>query len=174
MTLLRRRALPARGRGGDRDDLVLLLAVAGIGVLLANPIANQVVGVPATRCPAIVDDANDTLADLQGWLDRNGIDLQVQAEGQTARADCSATASRRARASSSRFTRDALLRLAEASIALILIFVLSIYMLLYGERIGAGGARGRPAGRRHAGGRLPDAASRARCSATSAASCCSR
>ena len=36
------------------------------------------------------------------------------------------------------FTRDALLRLAETSIALILIVVLSIYMLLYGERIGAG------------------------------------
>ncbi len=54
------------------------------------------------------------------------------------------------------FTRDALARLIEASIALILIIVLSVYMLLYGERIGEV-VRGRAAGRRLAGGRLPDA-----------------
>ena len=35
------------------------------------------------------------------------------------------------------FTRDALTILIEGSIALILIIVLSVYMLLYGERIGA-------------------------------------
>ena len=35
------------------------------------------------------------------------------------------------------FTRDAVQRLVEASIALILIIVLSIYMLIYGDRIGA-------------------------------------
>jgi predicted PurR-regulated permease PerM len=36
------------------------------------------------------------------------------------------------------FTRDAVTTLVEASLALILVVVLSVYMLLYGERIGAG------------------------------------
>ncbi len=50
----------------------------------------------------------------------------------------------------------------------------SVYMLLYGERIGQAVRAGRPARRRHARGRLPDADPGARCSATCAASCCSR
>ena len=45
----------------------------------------------------------------------------------------------------------------EVSIQLILVLVLSIYMLLYGPRIGAARAVGHAAGRRDAGGRLPDA-----------------
>ena len=36
------------------------------------------------------------------------------------------------------FTQDALRTLVEASLALILVIVISVYMLLYGERIGAG------------------------------------
>jgi predicted PurR-regulated permease PerM len=86
--------------------------------------------------PQIVDDANATLSDLQDWLDRNGVDIQVSKPGQTA---VDSLGDRIAEGSSElvAFTRDALLRLVEASIALILIVVLSIYMLLYGERIGA-------------------------------------
>ena len=55
------------------------------------------------------------------------------------------------------FTRDALTILIEGSIALILIVVLSVYMLLYGERIGAAVRWRGPARGRHAGRRLPDA-----------------
>ena len=87
----------------------------------------------------------------------NGIDVQVKEQGQTALQTLGEQRRRAARASSSSFTRDALQRLVEASIALILILVLSVYMLLYGERIGAVVRARRAAGRRHAGGRLPDA-----------------
>ena len=134
VTLLRRGRFP-RGAAVATVYLVLLLAVAGVGVLLANPVANQVSAF-RDEVPSIVDSANDNLADLQGWLDDNGIDLQVSKPGKTA---VDSLGDRIAEGSGElvAFTRDALLRLAETSIALILIFVLSIYMLLYGERIGA-------------------------------------
>ena len=65
--------------------MVALLAVlVGLGFLLANPIADQVVDVPARRARHYVDDANRALADLQDWLDRKGINIQVKEEGQTA------------------------------------------------------------------------------------------
>ena len=123
VTLLRRARFP-RGAAVATVYLVLLLAVAGVGVLLANPVANQVSAF-RDEVPSIVDSANDNLADLQ-----------VSKPGKTA---VDSLGDRIAEGSGElvAFTRDALLRLAETSIALILIFVLSIYMLLYGERIGA-------------------------------------
>jgi predicted PurR-regulated permease PerM len=135
VTLLRRARFP-RGAAVATVYLVLLLAVAGAGLLLSDPIANQVSSF-RDEVPKIVDDANATLADTQDWLDRNGIDLQVSEPGQTA---VDSLGDRIAEGSGElvAFTRDALVRLVEASIGLILIVVLSIYMLLYGERIGAG------------------------------------
>jgi predicted PurR-regulated permease PerM len=135
VTLLRRARFP-RGAAVATVFLVLLLAVAGVAILLADPIANQVSAF-RDEVPEIVDDANSQLADVQEWLDRNGIDLQVSKPGQTA---VESLGDRIAEGSGElvAFTRDALLRLVEASIALILVIVLAVYMLLYGERIGAG------------------------------------
>jgi predicted PurR-regulated permease PerM len=109
--------------------------VVGIGVLLANPVADQVSSFQR-NVPGIVDDANATLADFQDWLDRNGIDVQVKDEGQTALQTLGKNLSRGSGEIVS-FTSDALQILVEASIALVLVVVLSVYMLLYGERIGA-------------------------------------
>ena len=135
VTLLRRAHFP-RGAAVATVYLILLLVVAGVGLLLADPVANQVSAF-RDEVPKIVDDSNETLADLQDWLDRNGIDLQVSEPGQSA---VDSLGNRIAEGSGElvAFTRDALLRLVEASIGLILIVVLSVYMLLYGERIGAG------------------------------------
>jgi predicted PurR-regulated permease PerM len=134
VTLLHRARFP-RGAAVASVYLALLLSVAGIGVLLANPVANQISAF-RDQVPTLVDSANNTLANLQDWLDRNGIDVQVSKPGKTA---VDTLGDRIAQGSGElvAFTRDALLRLAETSIALILIFVLSIYMLLYGQRIGA-------------------------------------
>jgi predicted PurR-regulated permease PerM len=86
--------------------------------------------------PELVDDANATLAELQAWLDRNGIDVHITQEGQTA---LQTLGDRLTEGSGElvSFTSDALVKLVEASIALILVIVISVYMLLYGERIGA-------------------------------------
>ena len=89
-----------------------------------------------TPFPGIVDDANAELLQLQDWLDDNGIDVQVAAQGKTALE----TLGDRVTEGSGElvsFTREAITTVIEGSIALILIIVISVYMLLYGERIGA-------------------------------------
>src|SRR4051794_5071234 len=132
--LLRRAHFP-RGAAVATVFLALVTALVGIVVLLANPVANQVSGF-SDSVPGIVHDANGTLTDFQGWLDRNGVNLQVSKPGQTA---VQTLGDRLAQGSGeiATFTRDALLRVVEGSLAVILIVVLSVYMLLYGERIGA-------------------------------------
>ena len=154
VSLLRRARFP-RGLAVLTVMATVVLVVVGIGFLLANPVADQVSAFQS-NVPGIVDDANASLADFQDWLDRNGIDVQVKEEGQTALQTLGEQPLARARASSSRSRSDALQILVEASIALILVIVLSVYMLLYGERIGADRALDGAARRRHAGGRLPD------------------
>jgi predicted PurR-regulated permease PerM len=111
-----------------------LCLLVGLGILLANPVSEQV-GKFQSNVPGIVDDANGTLADFQDWLDRNGIDVQVKEEGQTALQTLGRNVSQGSGEIVS-FTSDALQILVEASIALILTIVLCVYMLLYGERIG--------------------------------------
>jgi len=134
VSLLRRAHFP-RGAAVGTVFLVLVLSLVGLGVLLADPVANQVSAFRDT-VPSIVDDANASIADFQDWLDRNGIDLQVSQPGRTA---VESLGDRIAEGSGeiAAFTRDALVRVVEGSIAVILIIVLSVYMLLYGERIGA-------------------------------------
>ena len=103
--------------------------------MLADPISDQASSFQR-EVPGYVDDANDSLADLQNWLDRRGWDIEVKREGETALQ----TIGERITGGAGEvvgFTRDAVQRLVEASIALILIIVLSIYMLIYGDRIGA-------------------------------------
>ena len=133
VTFLRRRRLP-RGLSVAVVMLSLVLVLAGLGALLSDPLAEQVSAFQS-NVPEIVDDANAGLADLQGWLDRNGIGVEVKEQGETA---LQTLGTQLAEGSGDivTFTREALTLLVEASIALILIIVLAVYMLLYGERIG--------------------------------------
>ena len=57
--------------------------VAGIGVLLANPVSTQVTRFER-NVPQIVSSANRELASLQKFLDGHGINLHIQQQGQTA------------------------------------------------------------------------------------------
>jgi predicted PurR-regulated permease PerM len=135
VALLRRARLP-RGIAVLITMLCLVAAIATIGLLLANPVADQVSKFQ-NGVPGIVDDANATLGDFQAWLDRNGINVEISREGQTALQTLGENVS----AGSGElvaFTRDAVRTLVEASLALILVIVIAVYMLLYGERIGAG------------------------------------
>jgi len=134
VTVLRRARFP-RGVAVLTVMLSVLLVVVGVGFLLANPVSDQVSAFQR-NVPGYIDDANAALADLQSWLDRKGIDIQVKDEGETALQTLGARLSEGSGELVS-FTRDALTTLVEASIALILTVVLTVYMLLYGERIGA-------------------------------------
>jgi putative heme transporter len=134
VTLLRRARFP-RGVAVLVVMVALLAVLTGIGLLVANPISDQVSRFQR-NVPSIVDDANQSLADFQGWLDDNGIDVQVKKEGQTALQTLGDQVSSGSTKLVS-FTRDAITTAAEAALALILVIVISVYMLLYGERIGA-------------------------------------
>jgi len=115
--------------------VTVLALLVGLGFLLANPISDQVSSFQKD-VPGYVDDANAELADLQSWLDRNGIDLEVKQEGETALQTIGERITGGAGDVVS-FTRDAVQILVEASFAVILIIVLSVYMMIYGDRIGA-------------------------------------
>jgi predicted PurR-regulated permease PerM len=134
VSLLRRARVP-RGIAVLIVMLGVVLAVTGLGFLLANPVSEQVDAF-RDNVPEIVDDANASLADVQSWLDDNGINVQIAEDGETALGTLGQNLSEGS-GELVAFTQDALRTLVEASLALILIVVISVYMLLYGERIGA-------------------------------------
>jgi len=123
-----------RGAAVSIVMVALLAILTGIGFLLVNPISDQA-STFQRNVPHWVDDANRSLSDLQDWLDRKNINLQVKEEGQTA---LQTLGDRIAGGTGDvvSFTRDALQTLVESVLALILIIVLTVYMLLYGDRIG--------------------------------------
>jgi predicted PurR-regulated permease PerM len=111
------------------------LGVVGAGVLLAAPITAQVQAFQRD-VPDLVHSANRSLAHFQGWLDKRGVNVKVKEQGQTALQ----TLQRKVLSGSGSlvsFGQDLLTRLVETGFALVLVIVISIYMLLYSNRIGA-------------------------------------
>jgi len=104
------------------------------GYFLSGPIADQVRSFQRD-VPQFVDDANASLADLQQTFDDEGIDVEIQAQGQTALETLQSSVLEGS-GEVVTFTGELLRELVEISIQLILVLVLSIYMLLYGPRIG--------------------------------------
>ena len=86
--------------------------------------------------PSIIDSANESLADLQQTFDDTGIDVHIQDQGETALQTLQDNVVGGTSDIVS-FGGDLLQRIVTAGIALILVFVLSVYMLIYGERVGA-------------------------------------
>ncbi|MEA2184944.1 MAG: hypothetical protein QOF69_4129 [Solirubrobacteraceae bacterium] len=111
---------------------VALLAVAG--VLLANPVVDQVQKFQHD-VPNLVDSANTSLEDAQTWLDDKGISIQVKAQGETALSTLQRNVLNQSGDLVS-FGQDLLKRLVETGFGLILVVVISIYMLIYADRIG--------------------------------------
>ena len=144
-----------------------MLVVVGVGVLLANPIADQVTkfrnNVPG---PGRRRQRSRSTTSRPGSTSK-GIQVQIQEQGQSALQTIGDNLAQGSGELVS-FTRDALTLAVEASIALILVLVLSVYMLLYGEQIGdasCGASCRRATARPRTTSRR---ASRRRCSATSA------
>lgn len=131
--LLERRRLP-HGVAVFAVYIGLLAALVGVAGLLANPVSRQVQNFQ-DDVPQLVNDATQSLDDLQSWLDDQGIDIRIKDQGETALQ----TLERKVLRGSGdivSFSRDLLQRLVETSFALILILVISIYMLVYAEGIG--------------------------------------
>ena len=133
VTIVQRARVP-RGLAVAVVYLGFFVSLSTLGYFLSGPIADQVASFQRD-VPDFVDDANASLADLQAWLNDQGIDVEIQAQGQTALE----TLQHQVLEGSGEvvsFTGDLLREVIEVSIHLILVLVLSIYMLLYGPRIG--------------------------------------
>jgi predicted PurR-regulated permease PerM len=110
-------------------------AVAGSVALLVQPVARQVTAFQEDL-PRLVASANTSLASLQTRLDERGISIQIKRPGETALETLRATMLRGS-GDVVAFTRDLVTQVAEAGFVLILILVIAVYMLLYGQMIGA-------------------------------------
>jgi predicted PurR-regulated permease PerM len=110
------------------------LVLAGGVALLINPVTTQVKRLQRD-VPGLVRSANRSLADLQRSLDRQGIKVKIQEQGKTALQTLQKQVLKRSSSIVS-FGQDLLQRVVEAAFGVILVLVISIYMLLYADRIG--------------------------------------
>jgi len=131
---LQRSRLP-RGLAVLSVYLAFFLTLSGIGFLLANPISQQV-RTFTHNLPHIVQEANEKIATFQGELNQQGIHLHLVKPGKTALQSIQEKVAKSASKFAS-FGGALLTEVANAIFDLVLVFVLSVYMLLYGRQIGA-------------------------------------
>jgi len=124
-----------RGFGIPLTYLSLLLVLAAIGFLLAQPISNQIDAFQR-NLPNLVREANKRLDDLQTFFNHHGIHLQLRKQGQTALQTLQ-TKVLKGSSSLLSFTTSILTSAANAAISLVLVFVMSVYLLVYARQIGA-------------------------------------
>jgi predicted PurR-regulated permease PerM len=124
--------------------VAFFLTLVGIGFLLANPIANQV-RTFTDNLPHIAAEANKTIANLQRELNDRGVHVEIVKQGKTALQSIQDKVAKSASKFVS-FGGGLLTEAASAIFDLLLVFVLSVYMLVYGERIGRLVRRAMPAG----------------------------
>jgi predicted PurR-regulated permease PerM len=137
------RAMP-RGLAITLVYIGFFLLVATVGFLLANPVASQITTFER-NIPQIAADANRQLANLQTWLNHQGIHVHIQHQGQTALDTLQKYVSKRS-STIVTFSRDLVSTIVTVSFDLVLILVLSIYLLLYGRQIGELARRVMPPG----------------------------
>ncbi|HWW90222.1 MAG TPA: AI-2E family transporter [Solirubrobacteraceae bacterium] len=134
VSLVQRGRIP-RGLAVLAVYVAFFVGLAGIGVLLANPISNQV-RTFTNNLPSITNEANKKLAELETTLNQNGFHVHIVKPGKTALQSIQAKVTKSASKFLS-FGGALLTEVANAIFNLVLIFVLSVYMLLYGRQIGA-------------------------------------
>jgi predicted PurR-regulated permease PerM len=115
--------------------LGFVVLVGGLVALLAAPVADQATAVQRD-VPRLVRDANHRLSDLQDFFDRKGIDIHVKRQGATAVQTVAEKLTKSTGSIASTAT-DLLRSAVTAGFGLVLVLVLSVYMLIYGDRIGA-------------------------------------
>jgi predicted PurR-regulated permease PerM len=134
VAFLQRRTRLPRGLAVLAVYLAFFLTLAGLGFLLANPISNQV-RTFTQNLPHIVDEANSQIASFQSYLNKHGIHAKLVGQGKTALQTLQDQVSKSATKLAS-FGGALLTEVAKALVDLVLVFVLSVYMLLYGQAIG--------------------------------------
>ncbi len=143
VALLHRDRIP-RGLAVLAVYLAFFLTLAGVGVLLANPISHQVQRF-SNNLPKLEREANKQFATFERNLNRSGIHIHVVKPGKTFVQSLSDKVGKSAGKFTS-FGTELLKEVANAIFNLVLIFVLSVYMLLYGPTIGSLVRRVMPSG----------------------------
>jgi predicted PurR-regulated permease PerM len=113
---------------------VFFTALPVAGFLLSGPVADQATSF-ANDVPNLVHDASGSLDDVQRFFDDKGINVQIKGQSESALASLQD----RVVAGSGQIvavTGELLRTLVELSFYMILVFVLSIYMLIYAPEIG--------------------------------------
>jgi predicted PurR-regulated permease PerM len=124
--------------------LAFFLSLAGVGILLANPISHQVQRF-SENLPKLEREANKQFATFERNLNKSGIHIHVVKPGKTFVQSLSDKVGKSAGKFTS-FGTELLKEVANAIFNLVLIFVLSVYMLLYGPAIGSLVRRFMPSG----------------------------
>jgi len=114
--------------------LGFFVTLAGIGFLVANPISDQV-RTFANNLPNLVKEANRTIEDVQRYANHHGLHIELVKQGKTALQSIEGKVAKSADKLAS-FGGALATEVAGAIFDLVLVFVLSVYMLIYGAKIG--------------------------------------
>jgi predicted PurR-regulated permease PerM len=131
--VLERRHLP-RALAIPLSYLAVLAVVLGIGAALAGPVATQVQNF-AHEVPHFIKDANRELSSFQGFLSRHGIHVKFVRQGQSALQSLEKDVVK-GTGSVVSFSTNLLTKAVGVAIDIVLIFVLSIYFLVYARSVG--------------------------------------
>ena len=134
VALVHRGRLP-RGLAVLAVYVAFFVALAGIGFLIGNPISHQVTAF-ADNLPHITKEANGKLETFEHELNSSGIHVHLRENGKTALASLEHKVSKEAKKFAS-FGAELAKEAANVLFDLVLVFVLSVYMLLYGRQIGS-------------------------------------
>ncbi len=134
VTFLQQRTRAPRGAAVLAVYLAFFLMLAGVGVALANPISNQV-RTFTNNLPRIVNEANGQIVSFQSYLNRHGVHVKLVNQGRTALQTLQDKVAKSASQFAS-FGGALLSEAAAAAFGVVLVFVVSVYMLLYGQSIG--------------------------------------
>jgi predicted PurR-regulated permease PerM len=108
--------------------------LTGIGILIANPIGSQVNRF-ADNVPHLVTQANRELDSVQKFLNRNGIPVKIEQQGQTALQTLEKDV-KKSSGSIISFSKDVLGQVVSLGVDVVLTLVLSVYLLVYARQIG--------------------------------------
>jgi putative heme transporter len=158
VAFLHRSRLP-RGLSVLAVYLAFFLTLAGIGFLLANPISDQV-RTFADNLPHLVNEANSEIGTFQRELNEHGVHVHLKSQGKTALQSIEGKVAKEASKLAS-FGGALATEVANGIFDLVLVFVLSVYMLLYGTQIGALVRRAMPDGNGSSGDDYPHLVQRA-------------
>jgi putative heme transporter len=134
VAFLQQRTRMPRGLAVLAVYLAFFLTLAGVGFLLANPISHQVITF-TNNLPHIVNEANQQIESLQRTLNKDGVHAKLVGQGKTALQTLQDQLSKSA-GKLATFGTGLLTEVAKALVDLVLVFVLSVYMLIYGQSIG--------------------------------------